>query len=154
MPTLTKTKDIFELLEQEHREIRQLLTRVANKEEYEAFPALATELTAHVAAEEQAFYQPLQDHTEPYLHETVLEGFEEHHVGELVLRELGRNNRGSERWHAKAIVFKGIVERHLDEEEDRLFPEARRIIKNGQAEAMGEEFARLKARTERLLSRR
>ncbi len=154
MPTQTKTKDIFELLEQDHREIRQLLTRVADKEDYQAFPALAAEINAHVEAEEQAFYQPLQDRNEQELHETVLEGFEEHHVGELVMRELDRNNRGSERWHAKAMVFKEIIEHHLDEEEGRLFPEARAIIKDGQAEAMGEEFARLKARTERFLLRR
>ncbi len=150
MPTQTMTKDIFDLLEEDHREIRQLLIRVADKEDYQAFPALAAEITAHVEAEEQAFYQPLQDRREQELHETVLEGFEEHHVGELVMRELDRNNRGSERWHAKAMVFKEIIEHHLEEEETRLFPQAREIIHDGQAEAMGQEFERLKARTARL----
>ena len=153
MPTQMKTLDIFELLEQDHREIRQLLTRVADKEDYQAFPALAAMINAHVEAEEQAFYQPLQDRSEQDLHETVLEGFEEHHVGELVMRELDRNNRGSERWHAKAMVFKEIIEHHLDEEEMRLFPVAREIINNGHADAMGQEFARLKARTARLRMR-
>ena len=122
MPMQTKTNDIFELLEQDHKEIRQLLTRVADKEDYQAFPALAAEINAHVEAEEQAFYQPLQDRGEQELHEAVLEGFEEHHVGELVMRELDRNNRGSERWHAKAMVFKEIIEHHLEEEETPPLP--------------------------------
>ncbi len=153
MPTLTKTIDIFGLLERDHREIRRLLAQVADREDYQSFTRLANEINAHVEAEEQAFYQPLQDRDEADLHETVLEGFEEHHVGELVMRELDRNNRGSERWHAKAMVFKEIIERHLDEEESDLFREARRVIKNGQAEAMGQEYSRLKARNDRFRMR-
>jgi|SRR5688572_1980818 len=75
-------------------------------------------------------------------HETVLEGYQEHHVADLILKELHAVARGDERWGAKFKVLKENIEHHIEEEERRMFPAARAVLSR---EALNDLGVRMKA---------
>jgi hypothetical protein len=58
----------------------------------------------------------------------VLEGYEEHHVADVLLDELLDVPPDTDLWKAKVKVLKENVEHHMDEEEDELFKGARAVL--------------------------
>ena len=49
----------------------------------------------------------------------MLEGFEEHHVADVIVKELENVSPGDEQWAAKFKVLKENIEHHIEEEEGR-----------------------------------
>jgi hypothetical protein len=129
---------IFERLEQDHREMQQMMEQLSKKYDEKMFERFATELTAHAEAEEEVFYKAIVD--EEKVHEPVLEGYEEHHVADMILRELKANQHGTERWMAKLKVLKENVEHHIEEEEGEMFSAAREVVETERAKEMVAQF--------------
>lgn len=130
--------DIYQVLEQDHREMQQMMEQLSEQFDDQMFKQLATELTAHTKAEEKVLYNAVVDQ-EP-AHQPILEGFEEHHVAEFVLRELKSNQHGTDRWKAKFKVLKENVEHHIEEEESTMFSAVREVLAQDQAQKMASEF--------------
>lgn len=130
--------DIYTELRQEHEEMKTMMESISQSFDQKTFEQFASELKSHSKAEEQTFYKSVQD--EQSTHELVLEGIEEHHVADLILRELMDNEGGTEKWMAKFKVLQENVEHHLEEEEGQLFPKAQQIVRGEQAEQLAEEF--------------
>jgi hypothetical protein len=74
---------------------------------------------AGAATEEKILYPALQSH--PAAHEIVLEGFEEHHAADLIVKELQDVATNDEQWGAKFKVLKENIEHHIKEEEGQMF---------------------------------
>ena len=55
----------------------------------------------------------------------VLEGYQEHHVVDLLMGELDTTPFDDETWSAKAKVMKENIEHHIEEEEGEWFPKVR-----------------------------
>ena len=136
--------DIYAVLEQEHREMEQLLNELSEQFNEGTFKHLAEELASHTGAEEKAFYDAVID--APEAHEPILEGYEEHHVVDLILRELKANEHGTERWMAKFKVLKENVEHHIEEEESIMFDATKQVVSEEAAARMAEEFDKEKKR--------
>ena len=83
-------------------------------------------MNAHELMEEKVLYPALQSH--PAAHEIVLEGFEEHHVADLIVKELQDVATSDEQWGAKFKVLKENIEHHIKEEEGQMFRIARGIL--------------------------
>jgi hemerythrin superfamily protein len=130
--------NVIDVLKQEHDEIRQLLSKA--QKDPQQFAQLADEVSRHSHAEEEAFYQPLKD--EKSLHEMILEGYEEHHVVEMVVQEMQDQKVGSDVWQAKFEVMTENLEHHLEEEEKELFPAAQKIVKGQRSEEMAQAYER------------
>jgi len=130
--------DIYQRLEQDHREMEKILDRLSEGFDRQMFDQLAKELTAHSEAEEKVFYEAVVD--DERAHEPILEGYEEHHVADLILRELKSNNPGTDRWMAKLKVLKENVEHHIQEEESEMFDAARGVVNGAQAQEMAARF--------------
>lgn len=130
--------DIFERLEQDHTEMREMFSQLSEQFDDKLFEKLETELIGHSRAEEEVFYDAVVDNETIRQH--VLEGYEEHHVADLVLRELTANEKGTERWMAKLSVLQENVEHHITEEEGEVFDRARQIVSPDQANQMVSEF--------------
>ena len=130
--------DIFEALIADHEEMRELMDKVAEEYDEKTFDQFASLLTSHMEAEEATLYSEVED--DQSVRPDVLEGYEEHHLGTFVERELERNQGGSERWMAKMTVLKEITEHHLDEEEQVLFPECRALIGEDRAKELGKQY--------------
>ena len=124
--------DAIALLKDDHDKVKALLTELESttergvKTRAELFSTIKGELTVHEIIEEEIFYPALKDH--PKAKDIVLEGYEEHHVVDLLMRELEELDVTDETWGAKALVMKENIEHHIEEEEGEMFRQARSVF--------------------------
>ena len=136
--------DAITLLKEDHRLFRKLLeqgdetTERAKKTRHELLDRLVGELKVHEKIEEEIFYPALQGYEKTK--EIVLEGYEEHHVADLIVAELRKTGVDDERWGAKFSVLKENIEHHLEEEEDDMFKKARTLLDKAELVALGEKM--------------
>ena len=139
----------IDLLTKDHKHLKTLLTRamIAEGQERreELIEALRAELVAHERMEEEVFYPPLRDNKKT--HDIVLEGYQEHHVADLILDELLETPPDAEMWQAKVKVLKENIEHHIEEEEHDMFKKARKVLSEQDLERLGEEMEALKKET-------
>jgi len=137
--------DAIALLKADHDKVKSLLadlettTERGVKTRTELFATIKGELTVHEIIEEEIFYPELKAH--PKAKDIVLEGFEEHHVVDLLMSELEELDVADESWGAKAIVMKENVEHHIEEEEGEMFRTARQVFDREELADLGERMA-------------
>jgi hypothetical protein len=145
--------DAIKLLEEDHKKVKKIMEDIDSttergiKTREELFAKVKRELTAHESIEEEIFYPALKEH--PKAKDLVLEAYEEHHVVDMVMAEIGGVPYEDETWGAKFTVMKENVEHHIEEEEDEMFAQARQVFSS---EELGELGERMQARKEELLS--
>ena len=139
---------VVELLAQDHRAIERLLTALGATSgsdadaRVELFSQLQALLQAHARTEEEVVYRRLRAR-EP--HEAkVLEAFEEHHIGDILLQELASACPGGAGWAAKLKVLEEVLRLHIREEELQLFALLGEAFDPAERARMGREFAALK----------
>jgi hemerythrin-like domain-containing protein len=141
MPWSSGETDAIQLLETDHRRMEDLLkkgeetTARGVKTRTELLDTLTRELNAHEHIEETVLYPALQSH--PQAKDIVLEGYEEHHVADLIVKELHGLARNDEQWGPKFKVLKENIEHHIEEEEDTMFPRARGIFSREELQQLG-----------------
>ena len=141
--------DAIDLLESDHRRLEDLLkkgeetTARAVKGRKELLDTITNELNAHELIEEKLLYPALKSH--PAAKESVLEGYQEHHVADVLVKELHGLARSDERWGPKLKVLKENIEHHIEEEEDTMFPTARSVLSRADLEELGVRMEALKA---------
>ena len=135
--------DVYKLLQDDHRKVKTLLkeldetTERAEKTREHLIRKIEMELTVHSEAEEKFFYPLLQG--PKATKDLAYEALAEHKVVKQLLSELVAEPKGTSEWTAKASVLKENVEHHIEEEESELFPQARKILSQEEAESIGEE---------------
>ncbi len=122
-----------DLLRKQHRELETLLKEVLHEASVRERRALLHEVAArlevHARIEEEIFYPALRAEVGGRKTELmVLEAYEEHHVVDLVLRDLVRAEPTTPQFDAKLSVFKELIEHHIEEEEHEMFPTAERKL--------------------------
>jgi hypothetical protein len=148
MPGGGTNPDAIDILEREHRRFEDLLkqgedsTERARATRRELLTTLTTELNAHELMEEKVLYPALQAH--PQAREIVLEGFEEHHVADLIVNELKDVATNDEAWGAKFKVLKENIEHHIQEEEGNMFRLARGIFSREELRALGARMLKIR----------
>src|ERR1051326_1407338 len=105
----------------------------ARREEAHDIPALI---------EETIFYPSIKRAAET--REIVLEGFEEHHVIKMLLKELEAMPVDTEEWAAKVKVLQENVEHHVEEEEGEMFQKARDVLSEDEINQLGEQMEEMK----------
>jgi hypothetical protein len=129
------------MLTDDHKKMRKLLSELESTTERglkvraELYSTIKGELTVHEIIEEEIFYPELKAH--PKAKDIVLEGYEEHHVVDMVMRELEDTPVDDEKWGAKAKVMQENVEHHMEEEEGEMFKQARSVFDDDELEALG-----------------
>jgi hypothetical protein len=138
--------DALDLLERDHRRLEELLkSGTAARAAARRTAILGTitrELTAHELIEEKVLYPELKSHAEA--RDIVLEGYQEHHVADVVLKELQRLPPSDERWGAKLKVLKENIEHHIEEEEGEMFKTARTVLSRKQLQELGTRMQAMK----------
>lgn len=138
---------IYREIEEHHGKISALMShiRAANADtRANLFPVIRAELLAHSFAEQAVFYTVLRSYTES--HDLVTECLREHrHIDEL-LHELEATDMASARWEGLFDELVDRVQDHLSREEGELFPIARRILSDEQAEEMERRFQEQQSR--------
>jgi len=143
--------DAINLLEADHRRLEDLFkqgedtTARTTKKRREILEKVTRELNAHEVIEEKILYPALKQH--PAAKDIVLEGLEEHHVADGIVKELVRVSPGAEQWAAKFKVLKENIEHHIEEEEGKMFRAARGIFSRDELREMGARMEKLKAQT-------
>jgi hypothetical protein len=140
--------DAITMLKTDHDKVKRLLSDLETttergiKTREERFATIKGELTIHETIEEEIFYPALKSH--PKAKDIVLEGYEEHHVVDLLMGELESMDVSDENWGAKAIVMKENIEHHIEEEEGEMFKKARQVFDRQELEDLGERMAERK----------
>ena len=148
--------DAIALLKADHDTMRDLLSKLDTttergvKTRTELFATIKGELTVHEVIEEEIFYPELKAH--PKAKDIVLEGYEEHHVVDLVMGELENLAVDDEAWGAKASVMKENVEHHMEEEEGEMFKAARSVFDKAELDDLGARMAARKEQVRRELN--
>jgi hypothetical protein len=140
--------DALALLKADHDKVKELLAQLEKttergvKTRQELFATIKGELAVHETIEEEIFYPELKQH--PKAQDIVLEGFEEHHVVDLLMGELESLDVEDETWGAKATVMKENIEHHIEEEEGEMFKAARSVFDKAELEDLGVRMAERK----------
>jgi hypothetical protein len=140
--------DAIALLKQDHEEVKKIMEKLDKttergvKTREELFTKLKSEMTIHETIEEEIFYPALKEH--PKAKELVLEGYEEHHVVDLIMGEISQTPYEDETWGAKFSVMKENVEHHIEEEEGEMFKQARQVFSKSELEELGTQMEQRK----------
>ena len=143
--------DAMELLKNDHEQVKKILEEIDSttekgvKTREELFTKFKSEMTVHERIEEEIFYPRLTEQAKTK--EIALEGFEEHHVVDMVMAELDDVPFDDETWGAKFTVMKENIEHHVEEEEGEMFKLARQALESDELEELG---ARMEARKKEL----
>lgn len=136
--------DIYQILKAEHLDFKKHLkeaedtTERAIKTREELLPKICAALRSHAHAEEVALYQRLEK--DKGLHDLLLEAKEEHNLMELQLAQLETLPVTDETWKAKMEVLRESIEHHVEEEEEKMFPKAKKVVDGEEAKQAGEDF--------------
>ncbi len=134
------------LLMDDHKVLKKLLTEGeesterAVKGRTEVLARLTRELEVHEAIEEKILYPALKKHEKAK--DIVLEGYQEHHVADLLITERHSTSVTDERWGAKMAVLKEAVEHHIEEED--MFKKARSIFDRAELDELGTRMDEMK----------
>ncbi len=135
-------KTITEALIDHHGEMRKLVKEI--KTDPSRFILLKKHLDVHHELEEDLLLSKLNVRKE--INDVSLESQEEHFVLNILLLDLADFPKDNSRWMVKFKVFEEILEDHLSEEEDDLFPEVDNIITKEEQATLGAQFVELKDR--------
>lgn len=146
------TSGLIAQLEADHRELQDLLDSLLAEDAHDIqntqdlFEGFKEKLEAHSKAEEEVLYATLRQRTDSNddLHRDVMEGYQEHHVVDMLVREAERLNPLDEDFTAKLTVISELLDHHIAEEENDLFKKAAKTIGRDEMRELGESFARKK----------
>jgi hemerythrin-like domain-containing protein len=126
------------LLEQQHRKVKALFKKLESGRS-EAGPVLeelANDLIAHMAIEHELFYPAVQ----ALDRELISEAFEEHSLAEIALKRLLATDPEDESFKARVTATKELIEHHVKEEEEELFPKVEKKLGSERLEQLGKEM--------------
>ncbi len=145
----SKGPDALELLKKDHRTVEALFARFdklgdsKKKEKQKVVSEIIRELSIHAAIEEQILY-PASRKLVKATEDDVLEALEEHHLVKWTLSELDKMKPSDERYDAKVTVLKELIEHHVEDEEEELFPKLKKLGKEKLRE-LGEQLQAAKS---------
>jgi hemerythrin-like domain-containing protein len=137
--------DVIKLLKEDHQRVKKMLneleetTERATKKREDLFADVQAELRLHELVEEEIVYPAFREQSK--LKDIVLEGYEEHHVVDFIMEEIAEESVNDETWAAKLKVMKENVEHHVEEEEEKMFPQARKLFSEEDLEELGRRVA-------------
>ncbi|CAK3042737.1 Hemerythrin domain-containing protein [Vibrio crassostreae] len=136
-------KNIFDVLKDSHEKQRLLMdallqTSGDTQARQELYVNLKDELTKHAIAEERHFYAPLIESDQSI--DMTRHGIAEHHGIDKILAQLDDTEMSSPVWLVLMKTLKDKVEHHLEEEEQRFFQTAGRVLDTEQKETLARKY--------------
>jgi hemerythrin superfamily protein len=139
--------DATQLLKKDHKEVKALF------KEFESLRGRATQkrqamvmqlcqaLTVHAQVEEELVYPLFKELRPREIKDLVVEAAEEHKVAKTLIGELMTLEPDDEQYEAKVTVLGEYVQHHVKEEEQELFPKARKHLSAKRLAELGEQIA-------------
>nr|WP_178131201.1 hemerythrin domain-containing protein [Pseudomonas sp. C1C7] len=107
-------------------------------ERVEAYKQLKSELQAHETAEERHFYIPLMEFDNGV--DLSRHAIAEHHEMDEMMEELDETEMSSPAWLATAKKLADKVHHHLEEEEQKFFQMAGKLLDDKQKETLATQY--------------
>ncbi len=141
--------DIYERLTEDHEVQKDLSSKLADtsgdsSDRRQLFENFKAEVEAHAAAEEQTFYGALIE--KPDGQEKARHSISEHKEAADLMEELTDVDMGSSGWLQKFKKLKDEIEHHIEEEQNQIFPLAKKLIDEKKADQLAEDFNQRKER--------
>lgn len=135
--------DIYTRLKEDHENQRRLLdalsqTEGASTERRKLWNDTKIELEAHASAEEQTLYAELMAHANGS--DKARHSVAEHKEASDLIAELDEIDMSSPAWLQKLKHLKDRIEHHVDEEEQEVFPVAKKLIAGDTAKSLAKDF--------------
>jgi hemerythrin superfamily protein len=123
------------LLKSQHRKVEALFKKLESGRSDPAtvLEELADSLAAHMAIEHEFLYPAAKEVDD----ELVNESFEEHSLAEVALKRLLATDPEDEAFDARVTALKELIEHHVEEEEEELFPKLEKKIDEDTLSSMG-----------------
>ena len=133
---------IMSQLSEEHGEVSMLMKRCKASSDpatrKDLLSKIKTELMAHSKAEEAEFYAPLREY--PETRDLVSHSKKEHEEIQDKLQTLSSSDARTDLWESTFSSLVETVEHHVKEEENELFPRAKKVLSSDQLEHMKKRF--------------
>lgn len=133
----------LDLIKDDHERLKKMFKRALETEDPGArgdlLQQIRAELVAHERMEEDIFYPALRGASEK-AKDIVLEGYEEHHVIDLILDEMFNVPEDTDQWNAKLNVLHENLEHHIEEEEGEMFKRARKAMSDETLQELGRKM--------------
>ena len=141
------TTDIFERLIQDHNHHRQLIKAIEatsgeSDERKSLYEEFRTDAKAHASAEEVTLYATLMAEVE--MREYARHAAADHHEIDEAIKEVDETDMSSSGWLAKFGKLKETFLDHLKEEEETIFPDARKDLGEAKSVELRDAFNALK----------
>lgn len=126
------------LLERQHRKVESLFKKLESgrSDPGPVLTELANDLCAHMKIEQEIFYPTVRS-IDPDL---VMESYEEHAMAEIGLKRLLATDPEDPTFHAKVTTLKELIEHHVEEEEEELFPKVEKKLGEERLDALGKQM--------------
>lgn len=132
----------LDLLSADHKKVKGLFEKAEELEggkQKVVFDQIKKELETHTHIEETVFYPAVEKHAE--LKDMVRESLKEHNQVKTLLREIEPLTPDDEEFGEKFEELMECVEHHAEEEEEgKMFPKLRQIMKAAELEQLGREL--------------
>jgi hemerythrin-like domain-containing protein len=129
---------IYDILKAEHKQVADLIQQAMRDGSKETFFKIKAKTEPHLMGEEKLFYPLLEEKGE--LRDLVNHAYEEHDEIKSISSELESMDAGSSNWTSKLKELDESVSHHVDEEENKVFPEAQRVLSNDKAQQIAQQY--------------
>jgi hemerythrin-like domain-containing protein len=131
------------MLKDDHRKVKGLFRQYeaasGGREKRQIAGQIFTELEVHTKLEEELFYPAVKQKGGSEGEEMVAEAVEEHHVVDVLIKELKNMSTTEDQYDAKMTVLIENVEHHIEEEESEMLPDAEAKL-GGEAMELGKKM--------------
>lgn len=141
----------IELLVEDHERVKDILNRLSDtteravKTRTDLLQKLEMELSIHTQLEEDVLYPAFKEAGRREQEVMYHEAKEEHRaLDSLVLPDLKETEPGSLEFAGRVKVCKELLEHHIEEEEEKLFPQAQEMFDEQRLEALGQQMLELR----------
>ena len=134
---------VIDMLKEDHQKVKELFEQFESAEGSERAEIAATaimELEIHAELEEKLIYPAIRQEIDE--DDMMNEAVEEHHLVHVLIKELKKLKPADEIFQAKFTVLGELVKHHIEEEENKVFAAAKKIIFDSEAKQLGEAFRR------------
>jgi hemerythrin-like domain-containing protein len=134
----SRTMDANKLLTKQHRKAEGLLKKLEKNsaDAEELLTELANDLAAHMAIEQELYYTAVKQIDD----KLVLESYEEHALAEVALKRLLATSPEDESFKARVTALKELIQHHVEEEEEELFPKVQKKLGDERLKELGKQM--------------
>lgn len=133
---------IYDILMKEHNLVADLFQQALRDNSRDTLLKIKAETDPHMAGEEKLFYSELEKKEE--LRELVNHALEEHDEARSIMSKLESMKEGDKNWSSKIKELKESIEHHVEEEESKVFEEARQVLSDDKAQQIAQQYLEFK----------